>query len=269
MSISTILTDIYDNIIKFNNIDIIVLFDNSNNLWFSYNNILNSIGYNNAKMQTWRLKLDHKYFDTYENIFKKSSINKHTQKNIQPHMKMINEPGIYLLLSKSNKELAKKLLEKMMVDILPSIRKVGSYSLQTDEKKQIKKLTQKLRLKSREQSLHSKTSKNYTNATGKGFIYVLKVKTLHNGTEKQCYKIGYTADLNKRLATYKTGNPDVELAHQENVNCNKKQLEQCVLNLNILKKLGSKNEIICDSSLKEIKDEIDDCKKIIQKHSQK
>ena len=26
-------------------------------------------------------------------------------------------------------------------------------------------------------------------------------------------------------ATYKTGNPDIELAHQENVNCNKKQLD--------------------------------------------
>jgi prophage antirepressor-like protein len=122
------------------NIDIIVLFDNSNNLWFSYNNILNSIGYNNAKMQTWRLKLDDKYFDTYENILKKSSINKHNRKNIQPHTKMINEPGIYLLLSKSNKELAKKLLEKMMVDILPSIRKVGSYSLQSDKKNRLKNL---------------------------------------------------------------------------------------------------------------------------------
>ena len=54
----------------------------------------------------------------------------------------------------------------------------------------------------------------------------------------------------------------------ENVNCNKKQLEKCVLNLNILKKLTSRNEIICDSSLKEIKDEIEDCKKLIQKHSQ-
>jgi prophage antirepressor-like protein len=53
---------------------------------------------------------------------------------------MINEPGIYLLLSKSNKELAKKLLEKMMVDILPSIRKVGSYSLQSDKKNRLKNL---------------------------------------------------------------------------------------------------------------------------------
>ena len=90
---------------------------------------------------------------------------------------------------------------------------------------------------------------------------------MDDGIHKQCYKIGYTTDLNKRLATYKTGNPDVELAHHENINCNKKQLEQCVLNLNILKKLGSRNEIICDRSLKEIKDEIEDCKKLIAKHT--
>ena len=44
-------------------------------------------------------------------------------------------------------------------------------------------------------------------------------------------------------------------------------MEQCVLNLNILKKLGSKNEIICDKPLRDIKDEIKDCKKLLNKHS--
>jgi hypothetical protein len=74
-------------------------------------------------------------------------------------------------------------------------------------------------------------------------------------------------NLNKRLATYKTGNPDIELAHQENVNCNKKQLEKCVLNLNILKRIGSKKEVICDSPLEDIKKEIEDCKKLIARYS--
>lgn len=155
----------------------------------------------------------------------------------------------------------------MMVDVLPSIRKKGSYSVKADEKVKLRKLTQKLKLKSREQLLHYKTSKHYTNSTGKGFIYVFKVRTLHNGTSKKCYKIGYTTNLTRRLATYKTGNPDVELAHHENIQCNKRQLEQCVLNLNILKKLGSRNEIICDKLLEDIKDEIEDCKKLIEKHS--
>ena len=126
------------------------------------------------------------------NIFSKSSANIQTKKNIQPHTKMINEPGLYLLLSKSNKELATKLLEKMLVDVLPSIRKKGSYSVKADEKVKLRKLTQKLKLKSREQLLHNKTSKQYTNSTGKGFIYVLKVRALQNGTSKKCYPLnGY------------------------------------------------------------------------------
>ena len=34
-----------------------------------------------------------------------------------------------------------------------------------------------------------------------------------------------------------------------------------------MKRLSSKNEIICDSSLDEIKKEIQDCKKLISKYS--
>ena len=90
---------------------------------------------------------------------------------------------------------------------------------------------------------------------------------MRDGIEKICYKIGYATDLNKRLETYKTGHPDIELVHQENVNVSKKQLEKCVLNLNIMKRLSSKNEIICDSSLEEIKTEITDCKKLISKYN--
>jgi hypothetical protein len=204
---------------------------------------------------------------TYIEIIKDTNDNKINIKNIQPHMKMISEGGLYLLLNKSHKPLANELKNQLYTKVLPSIRKTGKFKLDNAANKKIKKLTQKLKLKSREQLLHNKTSTKYSNTTGKGFIYVLKVKALDDGHEKECYKIGYTADLNKRLATYKTGHPDIELAHQENINYNKKQLEQCVLNLNILKKLSSRNEIICNRSLKEIKDEIEDCKKLIKKHT--
>ena len=97
----------------------------------------------------------------------------------------------------------------------------------------------------------------------------MKVKVLKDGKEDKCYKIGYASNLNKRLETYKTGHPDIELVHQENVNVSKKQLEKCVLNLNIMKRLSNKNEIICNSSLDEIKNEIFDCKKLISKYSNK
>ena len=129
------------------------------------------------------------------------------------------------------------------------------------------KLTKKLKLYQKEQLIKHTTTQKYNNISGKGFIYVLKIKTIKDGKEKQCYKIGYTTNLNKRLQTYKTGHPDIELVHHENVNVSKKQLEKCVLNLNILKKLSSKNEILCDKTIDEIKNEINDCKILIEKHS--
>ena len=134
-------------------------------------------------------------------------------------------------------------------------------------KKKLNKLTKKLELIQKEQSIKNTTTKKYNNTTGKGFIYILNAKALQNGKDKKCYKIGYASNLNERLDTYKTGHPDIELVHHENVNVSKKQLEKCVLNLNILKRLSSKSEIICDSPLKDIINEIKDCKKLISKYS--
>ena len=68
------------------------------------------------------------------------------------------------------------------------------------------------------------------------------------------------------MATYKTGNPDIELVHSENIECDKKQLEKCVMNLNTLKLLKNNTEIICDIPLKKLIGEINDCKKLLKKH---
>ena len=190
--------------------------------------------------------------------------------NMQPHMKMISESGLFMLLDKSEKPKAIELKKILYSNVLPSIRKTGKYSVNSIDKAKLKKLTKKLQLIQKEQSIKRLTSKRYTeykNTSGKGFIYVLKIKTLKNGKEEICYKIGYTINLNKRLENYKTGHPDIELVHQENVNVSKKQLEKCVLNLNIMKRLSSKNEIICDSPLKDIINEIQDCKKLLVKYS--
>ena len=266
MNLSNIIIQIYDNILKFNNTEVIILFDNTNSIWFSYIHILKAIGYKNVKLQKARIDIDNKYFNTYSNILNLSSSNIKNI-NIQSHTKMINEAGLYLLLNKSNKPFAKQLLEQFYTEVLPLIRKTGEYKVGREDKLKLKKLTKKLHLIQKEQSIRNTTTKKYTNTTGKGFIYVLNAKTLKRGKEKKCYKLGYATSLNKRLDTYKTGHPDIELVHQENINVNKKQLEKCVLNLNIMKRLSSKNEIICDSTLDEIKKEIQDCKKLISKYS--
>ena len=264
MSISSLILDIYENKLKLNDCNILLLIDNTNSIWFCYNDILNSLWYKDSKTQKKRLALDSKYFDTFKNILSKSNTN--NIDNIAPNtLKMINESGLYVLLNRSNKTIAKELSERLFADVLPELRKKGKFVLNSVDKKKMQTLTNKIKLY--QQELKHTKKQSYSNKTGKGFIYVLKVKTAVDGQNKICYKIGYTANLEKRLATYRTGNPDIELAHQENLKCNKKQLETCILNLNILKRLKNKTEVICDAPLEKIKEEIEDCKKLLEKHS--
>jgi hypothetical protein len=182
-------------------------------------------------------------------------------------MKMVSESGLYMLLDKSKKPKALELKKIIYTEILPSIRKTGDYKSDKADKIKLKKLTKKLQLIQKEQSIKNTTTKKYINTTGKGFVYVLKAKSLKSGKNRDCLKLGYATNLNKRLETYKTGHPDIEMVYQENVNVSKKQLEKCVLNLNIMKRLSTKNEIICDSNLEEIKNEIKDCKTLIDKYN--
>ena len=266
MSIAKLLDKAYDNIFRFNGYEIILLFDKGNNIWVSYNDILQSIGYNDFSTQKRRFNLDSKYFNTYENIYPQSKLNKINLKNQQPHLKLINEAGIYLILSKSQKQLAKELSEQLFTQVLPDLRKDGKFVLNTADKKIMNKRTQKLKLYQHEINRSKKQS--YTsNITGNGYIYIIEVKTPHDGKTTPCYKVGYTHNMEKRMATYKTGNPDIKLIYHENIKCNRKQLEKCILNLNHLQRLKNKTEIICNTKLEKLKNEIKDCKKMLEKYS--
>ena len=188
-----------------------LLFDKHNTIWLSFNSILKSIGYINIKKYKHRLTLDDKYFSTYEVIYPQSKLNTIKIDYQKPNEKFINEAGLYLLLSQSSKPVAKELSQMLFTDVLPEIRKTGKFALNTTERKGMNKLTQKLKNYQKESKRTLKQS--FPDKTGKGFIYVLKVPTTKNGANKTCYKVGYTANLKKRLATYKTGNPDIELIH--------------------------------------------------------
>jgi len=272
MSLSNLIVNIFQNIININGSDILILTDNDNKIWFAFRQIIDILDYKNIRKEMKRIEIDKKEIISLEQLLDKvPKENKIDYTNkLQPTLKMISEAGLFILLNKSRKPYAEKLKTEIFTKVLPSIRKTGEYKVDKEDKLKLKKLTKKLELIQKEQSMKKLTSKKYTeykNTSGKGFIYVLKVKTLKDGKEKSCLKLGYTSNLNKRLDTYKTGHPDIELVHQENVNVSKKQLEKCVLNLNIMKRLTSKNEIICNSTLDEIKNEIKDCKKLIMKYS--
>ena len=271
----------FDNLIKLNNVEISIFFDKNKKIWFSLKDIFNSLDYKNTKAEIKRLDIEEKHITDYKHIstnllYKKSNTTGNTsnktmkRKVFHPQLKLVDEAGLYIVLNNSTKPIAKEFRDELFSNILPKLREDGEFKFNTNDKKQLKTLKNKLKLIQKEQSIRRLTSKRYTNyknTSGKGFIYVLKVKMLKNGIIKICYKIGYSTNLNKRLESYKTGHPDIELVYQENVNVSKQQLEKCVLNLNIMKRLSTKNEIICDSSLKEIINEIQDCKKLIDKYN--
>ena len=267
MSLSSLIVDIYQNIIDINGNKILVITDNDNKIWFSLRQIFKILDYKHARIEVQRIEIDDKEILTLEKLFKNVSSKYHIEYNnyIRSYMKMISEAGLFMLLDKSEKPKALELKRLLYTDVLPSIRKTGKFSVNSEDKAKLKKLTKRLHLIQKEQSIHSKIKKKYNNVSGKGFIYILKIKIMKEGNLEICYKIGYATDLTKRLATYKTGNPDIELVYQENVNVSKKELEKCVLNLNILKRLSSKNEIICNKPLKDIIEEIKECKKFINK----
>jgi hypothetical protein len=258
----------FNYLFNYNNTNIIVIFDEHNKLWFSLSDVYRALGYADPNMEIKRLDIDKSYIKSYKEIYDnlpKKYINFTKPKNVQPHMKMTNETGIYMILTKSKKQVAKKFRDSLYQDIIPKLRDQGEYKFNVADKKKLNNLTKKI--KAYQTELKRTQKQKHNNKTDNGFIYVLKVKTIKNGREKICYKIGYTADLDKRMATYKTGNPDIELVHSENIDCNKKQLEKCVMNLNTLKLLKNNTEIICDVPLKNLIGEINDCKTLLKKHN--
>ena len=260
---------LFDNLITLNNIDIAIFYDKDKKIWFSLRDIFNALGYKNIKAEIKRLDINEKHITNYSNLRNNLIINNNnikTRTHLHPQLKLVDEAGIYVILNKSNKPIAKEFQDELFSNILPKLREDGEFKFNSNDRKELKNLKHKLTLIKKEQLIKRLTSKKYSkynNISGKGFIYILKVKILRDGVKTICYKIGYATDLNERLETYKTGHPDIELVHQENVNVNKKQLEKCVLSLNILKRLSSKSEIICDSSLEDIIKEIKECKTFI------
>ena len=261
----SIIVKTLDNLIILNNENISIIFDANKKIWFSIRDVFNALGYKDIKKEIKRIDIDKKHITTYGKIYINNKIDDTKYNKKHPHTVMVDEAGIYILLNKSTKPIANQFRDELFSNILPEYRKTGDIKSNTTEKLKLKKLTKKLQLIQKEQSIKRLTTKKYNNLTGKGFVYVLKVKTLRDGRENNCLKLGYATNLNKRLQTYKTGHPNIELVHQENVNVSKKGLEKCVLSLNIMKRLSSKNEIICDTTLEKIKQEISECQKLIKK----
>ena len=110
--------DIFNKILKVNNNDISLLYDKDGELWFGYKDILISLGYSDIQRAKVNFNLDKNNIRQNSQIKGWTSV--HPLANTQPHKTFINESGLYQILSKSTKSLARVFMDKYFSDIIAS-----------------------------------------------------------------------------------------------------------------------------------------------------
>ena len=150
------------------------------------------------------------------------SIYKINKDILKPNKIFINESGLYEVLSISTKPLAKIFMDKYFKDIMPTIRKTGSYKLHKSDKTKLDKVNEKLTSikKSNKSLLNNQRNIVYPNGNA---IYVI-TKIIN---KKKYYKVGYTKDLNKRLKVYNTSEPNKILFNYYTMVKNK-EIDSCI-----------------------------------------
>jgi anti-repressor protein len=98
-----------------------MIVDENGNPWWIAKEVCNILGLANVAMAVRGLDDDEK---------NTININDSIRRRGNPMRTIINEPGFYNLISKSTKPEAKVFSRWIRRDVLPSIRKTGSYSVQ-------------------------------------------------------------------------------------------------------------------------------------------
>ena len=175
--------DVFNNILDFNNSKVIVIFDTDGNIWFGLKDLLRILGYNSIINQINVFKINKKFIKYFSEI-----VVPHTfvlPYNFQKNTKFVNESGLYEVLSKSTKPLAKVFLNKYFTEIMPQIRKTGKYISNKNDMNKIQKLNEKID--------NYKTELNYYDDKYKfapsthGYIYICEDNQVKNGIQIKCF----------------------------------------------------------------------------------
>lgn len=247
--------DIFNNLLKINENNIMIIFDKESNIWFKMRDIMNLLEYKDVRSSMAKFNINDDNRKTYEDI--KTKTNKNILPNSQKNTIFINEGGLYQLLTKSQVKKSKIIRDEIFGKIIPQIRKTGSYSVNEKTKEKLDTLNKKLEnLENENNYLYGKQEYVLSNF---GYIYCKEVKTTVRGVTTICYKIGFAIDMNDRTGTYKTGNTTTKILFYIPLKVDYKQLENCVNNSIVMHRLKKNNEIFCDLSLRQIKHEISKC----------
>jgi prophage antirepressor-like protein len=134
--------DIFNQLLKINEKQIFIIFDNNGNIWLKFKDVLKALGYKNVKDVIYNNTLDKQYKLKFYKIKVYRSIS--TPLNFQKNSLFINESGLYKILLTSQKIIAKEFLEKFTLEIIPEIRKTGKYIIKDNDKKELDKLNTRM-----------------------------------------------------------------------------------------------------------------------------
>ena len=262
MSSKDFFLDIFNNILDYNNNKVMIIFDVDGNIWFMLKDLMKMLGYVNIL----HIVNDMKINDGYKKKFIDLKVGPSTTPplNFQKNTYFVNEFGLYEILTKSTKPIAKLFLNKYLTEIMPQIRKTGKYVSNETDSKKIKELNNKLD--------NYKTELNYYDNKYKfepskfGYLYINEDNQIKNGIKHKCFKVGFTLNMKKRVKEYKVGNFKHKLLAYIPLKIDRKQIEKCVktrLKPHLTKII---TDTVCYVSLTELKKEIIDCINFTNKH---
>ena len=110
---------------QFETREITMIQDDDKEVWFKANELCTVLGYSNSRDAI------HKHVDL-EDKLKMGDIKgvaKWDSYNLQPHTTFINESGVYSLILRSKLESSKQFNRWVTKEVLPAIRKTGTYTL--------------------------------------------------------------------------------------------------------------------------------------------
>jgi prophage antirepressor-like protein len=251
---TTSISDIFNNIIKYNSIDIIVVFDKYAEPWFMVSDIVDILGYEDTRKVLKRL-VPKTHYKPFNKIKTSDIIN---IKNFQTQSLFVDEPGLYLLLLNSKKNSAKHFKIWISEEVMPSIRKYGKYKFSISQKQKLDIINKKI-AKLRKENRTFKNNQNKFKVKKRGALYIISPI---NDNKK---KMGFTFDPDGRFSNYNTAHPDRIKLHYLVYSDHPKELEKCVKSL-LTKYQYRKNKEYYECSLKKIKHAINDCTKMIKKY---
>jgi prophage antirepressor-like protein len=212
-NIMNTIIDLYNKLLVYNKNNISFIIDNTNIIWFKLADITNILEYKSRK-DVIRDIIDKKYRKSLKNINTNQEIDKQ-----KPDTVYITESGLYKLVIKSKMKIAEKFQEWLVEDALPKLRQYGYYQVDEKTNTKIKKLNHKISLltKSNMKLKQNMVKNKYPKEM---HFYVLK--------DDGMYKIGYTKNLTKRLATYNTGKANkATYSYYKKTDC-AKEIEECM-----------------------------------------